>query len=164
MLNFEQLELEKGTISDLTELIALYRGIYVVKEVHWSEDYPGPEFIKNRIEEGSLYVFRINGEIVASCYIGVNEMYKPFDWRLDISNPVNVSAFCVKMQLQSLGLGKRIITLIAEKAKQLGHNGLRFMVSQDNLRAIHLYESYGVQRVGKVSWYGEQYLMEYKLD
>ncbi|TMU55060.1 GNAT family N-acetyltransferase [Flagellimonas algicola] len=66
---------------------------------------------------------------------------------LDKENDTIWLGIVVKSSFQGLGLGKRIIQILLDKATQLGVGAIQLSVDNDNFKAIKLYKGFGFKLI-----------------
>lgn len=85
-------------------------------------------------EAGAVYVARVGDEIAGGCQL-MRILDEPgFSY---------VVGFYVRPAWQGRGLGRRLLTMMAEECRALGIEGLMLTVAPENVRALTLYKTAG---------------------
>ena len=127
----------------------------------WGEDYPTREILENDIKQQYLYKIEQDGKIYAIMKImpwaefQENEEADDIDtWDTSIKNPCSLGRFCISPELQGHGYGRKIMLYTMDFAKSLGYDGAFFHALDTDLVCLHLYDTLGYIRRGKVEEFG----------
>lgn len=152
--------IEKGTVSDISELETLYDNLndYLSANINypgWIKGiYPVRDTAEKAIEEGSLYVLR-KGNIIAGSIILNHEpetAYYNVKWGIDVTYDkiFVVRTLVVHPCFMKQGIAKKLMDFAKELAVLANIKAIRLDVSVDNTPAINLYEQSGYTYVGTV--------------
>lgn len=166
--------IEKGTISDITELERLYRDSVDYLNGHtnypgWQKGiYPVRQTAVKGIEEGSLFVVRDAGRIVGTVILShvPEPAYAQVNWGIETENQdvLVIYTFAVHPLYQNKGVGKRVMDFIIRYGKEQGMKAIRLDVYEENTPAIHLYRKYGFRYIDTVDLgYGKYGLYHFEL-
>ena len=148
----------KVDMSDYSAVLSLFTA--VKKELtkqgndQWKWIYPNRFTHKKDIAEGSMY-----GVKEGNGFAGVitwddkqHEKYANLAWK-DSSGKVScIHRLAVHPEQQGRGLGKKLLLYAEGQAKSAGCTSVRIEVYSANAGALALYEKYGYERVGEVSY------------
>lgn len=168
------MKLEKGTISDLEELIRLYDDLNDYLECHtnypgWKKGvYPIRKTAEDGIKEGNLYVIRDNEHIVGTVILRhePESAYSKANWsiHLDYKDIFVIYTFAVHPLYFKKGIGKRLMDSIILYSRNMKMKAIRLDVYEKNIPAISLYKRYGFQYVDTVDLgYSEYGLDKFEL-
>ena len=115
--------------------------------------YPTPETAQTSLDEGSLYVVELEGEIVATGRINQtqDEEYLAGDWTEDVP-PEQVLVLHTMMVLpeyQGRGIAQFIVGEYARMAREQGCTWLRLDTNRINTPARSLYRKLGFRETGE---------------
>ena len=114
--------------------------------------YPTPETAQTSLDEGSLYVVELEGEIAATGRINQtqDEEYLSGDWTEDVppEQVLVLHTMIVLPEFQRHGVAQFIVSEYAEMARKLGCSWLRLDTNEINLPARALYKKLGFKEVG----------------
>jgi len=134
-------------ILNITKSCALHmidNGIF-----QWNEYYPDKESFINDAENQELYVYVLNGKVVAciSLCLHMDEVYLPVKWKTKNDNNLYVHRLAVHPDFQKKGLGKSLMDFAENYAKDNSHVSVRLDTFSKNKRNLKFYESRGYQRL-----------------
>lgn len=115
----------------------------------WRDAEIGAEKIRGLIESGSLYLARVNGEVVGTISYEVEDpVYYP---EITDGSTAFVHLLAVRRAFGGQGVGKALITWAREKAIDEGKTFLRLDCVAERQRLCAFYESLGFTKTG-VRW------------
>jgi ribosomal protein S18 acetylase RimI-like enzyme len=98
-------------------------------------------------QAGAIFLAQLEDEIVGSCQL-LRVMDEP--------GFLYVVGFYIRQAWQGRGLGRALLTAIAEACRELGAEGLVLTVAPQNIKAMNLYQSAGfVDEAFVPHFYGE---------
>lgn len=126
----------------------------------WVKDiYPAPEFLRESLQNGELYIGIQQNEIAAAMVLNhrCNEGYQQCVWQVQaVPSEVTVlHALGVHPRFQGQGLARQMVAQAFAEARMTGQKALRLDVLGGNLPAEHLYPALGFQYRGTVNMYYE---------
>lgn len=153
---------EQATNADAAEVLALYRAAAAAANQsghsHWDEDYPNAQTIRDDLENGYLYVWREDGEIVAA----ITYMH-PYDLDgLGISwtpaeRAVEACRFCLSPSQQGKGRAKAYFLGGMELLREKGVQSMRYLCARDNIAAYKIYTGLGHRQLQNAELHGVEF-------
>ena len=130
----------------------------------WDNIYPNIDVIRDDIKKGQMYILYINGKIAACGVINDDgEGYENGNWQFGTNYRI-IHRFCVLPDFQSMGVGKKMLSLLHDEILRQGFSSVRIDVFPKNKAALNLYNDFGYIDVGEVEYRkGIFRLMEKKL-
>ena len=153
---------EQATNADAAEVLARYRAAAAAANQsghsHWDEDYPNAQTIRDDLENGYLYVWREDGEIVAA----ITYMH-PYDLDgLGISwtpaeRAVEACRFCLSPSQQGKGRAKAYFLGGMELLREKGVQSMRYLCARDNIAAYKIYTGLGHRQLQNTELHGVEF-------
>ena len=153
---------EKG---DFERVMDFYRSMTVrMKEkgfvITWVKDvHPSPAFVKEAIEEGSLYMGLLEGRVVSAMVLNHSHapQYDKVRWALDLKDRdfFVIHALGVDPDVAGKGIGSGMIREAVRSAREKGAGALRLDVLNTNEPAEKLYLRNGFQYRGEAELFYE---------
>ena len=153
---------DQATNADAAEVLALYRAAAAAANQsghsHWDEDYPNAQTIRDDLENGYLYVWREDGEIVAA----ITYMH-PYDLDgLGISwtpaeRAVEACRFCLSPSQQGKGRAKAYFLGGMELLREKGVQSMRYLCARDNIAAYKIYTGLGHRQLQNTELHGVEF-------
>jgi ribosomal protein S18 acetylase RimI-like enzyme len=149
-----------GTMDDVDEMEQLYNDVN--DDMEANENFPGwikgvypiRETAKDAIQSNTLFVYRIDNEIVGSLILNHNQepAYKTVKWHVEAKeNEVFVvHTLVVHPTYFRQGVSKKLLEFATYHANRSGVKYIRLDVSQNNTPAINVYEKHGYQYIDTV--------------
>lgn len=145
---------------DVEAVAAIYEELLSYEEEHgsftnWKRGvYPTRKTAEDSAEEGILYVYEENGEILASMRLNhvQPEGYETAEWRYPAEGEevLVIHTLCVPPRLAGKGIGKKMLAYGAEHAKKTGCKVIRFDTYEGNTKAAGMYDYLGYEYVGTI--------------
>ena len=153
---------DRATREDAAEILALYRAAAKAANQsghsHWDEDYPNRETIRDDLENGYLYVWREDGEIVAA----ITYMH-PYDldglgisWT-PVERAVEACRFCLSPSQQGKGRAKAYFLGGMELLREKGVQSMRYLCARDNIAAYKIYTGLGHRQLQNTELHGVEF-------
>ncbi|WP_343253072.1 N-acetyltransferase [Ligaoa zhengdingensis] len=119
-------------------------------DIGWKEDiYPSPDFLKDSIANGDLFIGTEENKIVAAMVLNheCNDGYQEFEWptKTEHSEVTIIHALGVHPQKKGKGYAKQMVDKAFEVAKRNHQKAIRLDVLEGNLPAEKLYTGLGFQ-------------------
>ena len=136
------------------------------KIFQWDEIYPTKEDFLEDLQENTLFVGAIEGEIAVTFTVNrtCDPEYGDGDWRYPDLTYRIVHRLCVHPRYQGKGIAGRALAYMEETLRNKGVGAIRLDVFSKNPAAIALYTGHGYERRGVAVWrMGRFYLMEKRL-
>ncbi len=158
-LNVE-LKFRKALKKEIELVYSLYQSVIGTKYCVWNAEYPSKDDIKRDIEVGNLFVFLIEGKLIGSVSIVLeNEMDEFSFWKM--KNACEIARVVIHPNFQGLGLSKILIANIIKKIKNKNYQAIHLAVVKDHIPACKTYQTLGFEIVGEAKMYNNKYyLME----
>ena len=152
------MELIRAAERDTDKLLAFYQLAADTMEKnglrhwHWGR-YPNEEILRGDIAKGDLY-YLPEGDTIAAAVVlmaGQEPAYDSLSWSWGI-HPGIFHRLAVHPSRQGTGLGSLVMDRVLELLRQSGCDCVRCDTSEENLKAIRLYEKLGFRRCGVIRW------------
>jgi len=160
------LKIELADISDLKEIMELYHSVIGTEGCSWNEYYPDEEIIREDIEAGTLYCAKNNeGNIISAFALSEDEEVDELEcWSKDILPVKEIMRLVVKLDYQNQGIARIMLQYGMDTLKEQGYEGVHFLVSKGNQKAIRSYSKLNFMNVGETTMFdNEWYCYEKKL-
>ena len=153
------MELIRATEGDLPELLNLYERVAGemeksgLRQWHWGV-YPTEEMIRDDVEQGLMYIQRIDGAIAGAVAVfnGIDEPeYAEVPWTCGV-NPGYFHRLAVDPAMQGMGIAGGILDDVQQILRGQGCDSVRCDTNDKNARARRLYEKMGFSACGPVVW------------
>lgn len=151
---------ELGKEQDIDELENLYNTLndHLAENINypgWLKGiYPIREDAEKGIEEGCLYVARVEGKIAGTIILRhrPEEAYHKVKWQIDVEDDqiFVIYTFAVHPAYLKQGIGKALMDFAIEHAQKHKAKAVRLDVYEKNIPAIHLYEKCGFKYIDRV--------------
>ena len=129
-------------------------------DIGWEKDvYPSPEFLKESLSTGELYIGLEGGSIIAAMVLNhqYNEGYKKFNWQTKASEHeiTVVHALGVHPAYSGKGYAKEMVKKAFQVAKDNSQKAIRLDVLGGNVPAKRLYTGLGFKYMDTLKMYYE---------
>lgn len=153
--------IKKAQISDLDQIMNIVKETVLQMNANnnyqWNRNYPSKEnFIKD-IQEETLFVFEIEGEVAGFTCINRNEAieYKELNWtQKDVAYVVHRIAISPKYR--NKGIAYKLMEFAHDLAKKDNVKHLKTDTYALNTKAQELFKKCGYQYVGEVNFHGNE--------
>lgn len=159
--------IEPATHDDKEAVMALYRAMIGLPGCTWNEHYPTADLLERDLDAGNVFVLRdAAGEILATIAIDQDEDVEALPhWSGAPGEYRELARLCVRRDIQSRGLARRMLAFGMEELERRGCIGVHFLVSPGNPRALAAYAVFGFDHVGSAELYGQSwYCYEKRFD
>ena len=118
----------------------------------WNEKYPSKKIFKEDIESISLYLAKINQEIVGCIMLTKNkdDVYKDIKWLSEDNINLYIHRLAVHPLFQKKGIGRKMMDFAEDYAKSNNYESVRLDTFSKNKRNNIFYENRGYIRLGNV--------------
>lgn len=164
------MEFRGATLSDLPELMALFRAATRQMDaqgiLQWDEIYPDEATIRADIVRGQMRVGTRSGKIAVAFMLELCKEgeYEPADWRYREPDFAVLHRLCVHPDFQGQGVAKAAMDFLEGAMLSRGIRTIRLDAFSQNPSALHLYESRGYVKAGEIRYRkGLFYLYEKRL-
>ena len=154
-----ELNMSTADITDLDELMKLYKAAVGEEGCTWNEDYPNEDDIRGDIGRASLYCMRDGqGSIMAAFAIDDDAEVRALScWSAQNEPAGEVSRLVVRRDCQNRGIARRMLAFAMEELARRGYAGIHFLVSKTNERAIRSYSRLNFELAGETELYGQDW-------
>lgn len=160
------ISVRKAAAEDVPHVASLWRSLVGSEGCTWDEGYPGVEEAASDVEKGELYVLcGEEGEIIGAMCAGEDEELWDYEfWDKAIKNRCCCARLGIAKKYQNMGLAKELFRAVERDVRKKGFDGIGFLVSPGNARALAAYEKLGYKSVGECSMFEQDwYCYEKKL-
>lgn len=157
------MEIRKAAETEYDAVRAFYHSVIDCTEdaefsPMWIKDiYPAPEYLRESIENGELYLGLLGGEIAAAMVLNhqYNDGYNECNWQTDAADSeiTVIHTLGVHPKFSRQGLAKQMVTKAFEAARENGQKAIRLDVLEGNLPAEKLYPALGFRYIDTVNLY-----------
>jgi ribosomal protein S18 acetylase RimI-like enzyme len=147
---------------DCEAVLALYTACSKLPGCTWSEEYPNRESFDTDLSNGWLYCLKEGGDIIAVVSLGdFQELQSDkIPWDEDIRRPCELARIGVQPRHGGKGVGAYVLSCSIDSARRLGFDGIRLLVSPQNLPAVAMYRRAGFKTVGEIDKYDRHWLCQ----
>ena len=159
------MDIERAGIGDFEKVRGFYHRLIddmadSVFHPGWKKGiYPSDDLIRSSLEEGSLFVMRSSGDIIAAMVVNheCNEGYAGVSWSSEASGDevAMIHALGVMPRFSGRGIAREMARYAISLSKDSGARAVRLEVLKENLPAKRAYAAVGFRRVGDVSMFYE---------
>lgn len=159
------MEIRKAVPEEFLTVMAFYDAVTDQMEgseypPRWEKGvYPEPEFIRQEIEKGQVFIGLEEGTVAAAMVINhqAADGYKDVAWGVDApAEDIDVvHALGVLPGHHKKGFGRQMVKKALDMARENGRAAVRLDVLEDNLPAKRLYEGMGFRYTGHVKLFYE---------
>ncbi|HWR24359.1 MAG TPA: GNAT family N-acetyltransferase [Feifaniaceae bacterium] len=152
--------IRKGTGTDVEELAALYDALNdhleaTINHPGWKKGvYPVREDARRAAEEGTLFVYMIDGKVASSVVLNhePEEAYRTAHWLIsaECRDVTVIHTLAVHPAYLKRGVGNELMRFALAYAREQGQKSVRLDVYENNRPAIALYEKCGFRYIDKV--------------
>ena len=145
-----------GEVSDIDAILNITKSCainMIQNDIYqWNERYPDRGSFINDAENQELYVYVINGKVVAciSLCVHIDEVYLPVKWKTKNDNNLYIHRLAVHPGFQKKGVGKILMDFAEEYAKEKKFVSIRLDTFSVNKRNLKFYESRGYGRLEEI--------------
>ena len=150
--------IRKAINTDIENIIRIYNSLIGTPGCTWDMDYPNLDDVKNDFAKDALYVYCEENNIIGVAAAGKDDELEHLDcWNKDIKNPCDLARIGVVLEYQGQGVAKELINYIEKDVVLKGFDGIHFLVSKTNPRALNLYNSLNYKNVGETIMYEKEW-------
>ncbi|MDO5519619.1 MAG: GNAT family N-acetyltransferase [bacterium] len=146
-------------LEDKDEIMGLYRGMIGTLGCTWSEDYPNEELFEMDVEASNLFCFKNDlDEVIATVSVDQDlEVECLSVWTLP-GKIAELARVAVRSDYQNQGLARDLLTQTMDELKKRNYQGVHFLVSKTNSKALASYKKLNFTLCGTSTLYGEHWL------
>jgi len=118
----------------------------------WNENYPSKEIFREDIKNNSLFVARINSEIVGCIMLSSykDDVYKNVKWISEDNNNLYIHRLAVHPRFQKKGIARKMMEYAEAFAKSKNHKSIRLDTFSKNYRNNKFYKLRGYIKLDDV--------------
>ncbi len=152
--------IEQASFSDIDSILRLYRSLVGTPFCTWDEEYPNREIIEDDLRNHKIFIVRNEiGQIIAAAVSAQDDSLSSLaPWYADVKQWALLTRLGVTQKYQNLGIARRLVAFVIADARQSGSDGIRFLVSPENLPAQRMYQSIGFDVCGRAEHYEMDWL------
>lgn len=153
------MQVRMADLDDLQQIMKVYHSLVGSYGCTWSYEYPTEVEVKADIDKTALYVVEADGEIIAVAACGdINPLNDLECWSNNIKKPADLARIGVVLPYQNRGIATKLIEYIEKDIISKGFDGIHFLVSKTNPKAIAVYDKLGYKSCGEcfaydVDWF-----------
>ena len=144
----EKLKIVKPTIDECSKINKLAKQVHKL-HVNWNpdlfldvEEVISMERLNKLLETDSIYVAKINGEIVGYIIIDIKEKENAF---IRYRKLLNINTLCIDEDFRGHGIGTRMLEFAKNIAREQNCTDMHLTVNPNNKNAIKVYEKFGMK-------------------
>lgn len=151
--------------NELEVILSIYNSLIGTSGCTWSLDYPNIDDVKGDFLNDSLYVIMDNDQIIGAAAAGYSDEFEHLlCWDKDIKKACDLSRVGVRSDFQGKGVAQFLLSFLENDVVKREFDGMHFIVSKTNPKALSLYNKMGYKCVGDVYMYdNDWYCYEKKL-
>lgn len=157
---YPQYPLELVTIKDIEELMELYSMQIGTDGCTWDGGYPSYELAEQDIIDERVFCVRDeNGKMIATIAWDKDEEVAALScWDTSLHKTAEYARVCVHPKYQHRGLTVSLFLGSEERLRKEGYDGVHYIVSKTNRRALQAYHKFGYTCKGEIKlfehdWY-----------
>ena len=152
--------IERASAPDADSILLLYRSLAGTPFCTWDDEYPDAEIVRSDLEKYKVFIIRnaekrIIAAAVSACDPSLDSIAPWYEY---VKNWALLTRLGVAQEYQGRGIARQLVSFVIKDARDSGCDGIRFLVSPDNLPARRMYQSIGFDVCGKAHHYGLNWL------
>lgn len=150
---------QEATKEDIIEISRLYSEAIGTDGCTWSLDYPNLEITNGDYERGDLFCIRTQkGEIVGAISVDDDkEVESLLCWSKDLQPVAELARLVVREDFQNKGIARKLLAGAMDMLKERGCQGVHFLVSPGNERALRSYAKLRFTHCGDCDLYNHHW-------
>lgn len=148
MILMEKLKIIQPTIDEWSKINELAKQVHKL-HINWNsdlfldvEEVISMERLNKLLETDSIYVAKVNGEIVGYIIIDIKEKDNGF---MRYRKLLNIDTLCIDEDFRGQGIGTKILEFAKNIAKEENCTDMHLTVNPNNKNAIKVYEKFGMK-------------------
>ncbi len=155
----EKLIFSLAGTTETEEIFAFLHALAGSPYCAWTEDYPAKEHTADDIANGGLYTLRDpEHKLAAAATIRYWAEHDTLGIPWQSGKPCDLMRIGVACAYHGQGIAGMMMKHLCRTAAEKGFDGMRILVSRDNLPAIRVYEKAGAVHRGEAFTYGTHWL------
>ena len=148
MILMEKLKIIQPTIDEWSKINELAKQVHKL-HINWNsdlfldvEEVISMERLNKLLETDSIYVAKVNGEIVGYIIIDIKEKDNGF---MRYRKLLSIDTLCIDEDFRGQGIGTKILEFAKNIAKEQNCTDMHLTVNPNNENAIKVYEKFGMK-------------------
>ena len=148
MILMEKLKIIQPTIDEWSKINELAKQVHKL-HINWNsdlfldvEEVISMERLNKLLETDSIYVAKVNGEIVGYIIIDIKEKDNGF---MRYRKLLSIDTLCIDEDFRGQGIGTKILEFAKNIAKEENCTDMHLTVNLNNENAIKVYEKFGMK-------------------
>ena len=148
MILMEKLKIIQPTIDEWSKINELAKQVHKL-HINWNsdlfldvEEVISMERLNKLLETDSIYVAKVNGEIVGYIIIDIKEKDNGF---MRYRKLLSIDTLCIDEDFRGQGIGTKILEFAKNIAKEENCTDMYLTVNPNNENAIKVYEKFGMK-------------------
>lgn len=147
--------IRKAMLSDVPALAAIASQTVTImaeeQNDQWDKTYPLPEHFERDVQNGSIYVFILEDEVVGSITIDqdFSNVYQQFTWNKPIAQSMIFHRLVVNPTIRNKGIASKLMLFAEEHVKSLGYPAIKVDTYSLNKKAQQLFKKLNYQFIGE---------------
>lgn len=148
MILMEKLKIIQPTIDEWSKINELAKQVHKL-HINWNsdlfldvEEVISMERLNKLLETDSIYVAKVNGEIVGYIIIDIKEKDNGF---MRYRKLLSIDTLCIDEDFRGQGIGTKILEFVKNIAKEENCTDMHLTVNPNNENAIKVYEKFGMK-------------------
>ena len=144
----EKLKIIQPTIDEWSKINELAKQVHKL-HINWNsdlfldvEEVISMERLNKLLETDSIYVAKVNGEIVGYIIIDIKEKDNGF---MRYRKLLSIDTLCIDEDFRGQGIGTKILEFAKNIAKEQNCTDMHLTVNPNNENAIKVYEKFGMK-------------------
>ena len=144
----EKLKIIQPTIDEWSKINELAKQVHKL-HINWNsdlfldvEEVISMERLNKLLETDSIYVAKVNGEIVGYIIIDIKEKDNGF---MRYRKLLSIDTLCIDEDFRGQGIGTKILEFAKNIAKEENCTDMHLTVNPNNKNAIKVYEEFGMK-------------------
>ena len=143
-----------GTNEDEERIFSLYTAAVGTEGCTWDAEYPTLEILRDDIRREAVFVMERDGEIIGAISIDDDPLTDVLPvWDPELCPAAEISRVVVSGACRGCGIAPAMFCELHEVLRHRNYRSAHYLVSPDNKKALHAYESLGYQYVGEADVY-----------
>lgn len=152
------MEIRKAKPDDINEILALI--ILAITDMEkdsifqWDSIYPNSLIIHQDVKDQTLFVLIDNNIIKGIITLNTDQPqeYSELNWIHNHSKIIVIHRLCVHPSYKGAGLAKKLLSFTIDYCRKNAFSVIRLDAYTENKRALALYEHFGYECVGQVTF------------
>ncbi len=152
--------------ADRERIFSLYQAAIGTEGCTWDDTYPSREMMDDDLSRGGLFCAERDGILVGAISIDDDPYTDALDvWDEALMPAAELARVVVSEECRGEGIAPRMFREMHGILRERGYRSAHYLVSPENQKALHAYETLGYRFVGTADLYEHHWLCyEMRLD